>query len=237
MQIHLDNRLLSVAKLVLPGKAVADIGTDHNCLPVYLVMNGISPKVIASDKARGPFNNACQLVELLSLDKQIDMRFGDGLQILRPGEVTTICISGMGGHLIANIIEDALDVAVTTKRLVLQPQNNVSSLRRFLICNGWRIVAEDIATDRGFYYQIIAAERGAMKLNDQQAEFGPCLLAAPHPLLGEYMQLKLSDLEALIEQISDKPGENVQERLRALRFKADQIKDLLYKYGREDYAN
>lgn len=234
MQIHLDNRLLAVAKLVVPGKAVADIGTDHNCLPVYLVMNDISPKVIASDKARGPFNNACQLVELLSLDKQIDMRFGDGLQILRPGEVTTVCISGMGGHLIANIIDDALDVAVTTKRLVLQPQNNISSLRRFLVGNGWQIVAEDIVIDRGFYYQIMAAERGAMKLSDEQAEFGPCLLAARHPLLGEYMALRLADLQALIEQINDKPGENVRQRLQVLRSKAEQIRDLLDKYGKDN---
>ncbi len=233
MQIHLDNRLLSVAKLVLPGKAVADIGTDHNCLPVYLVMNGISPKVIASDKARGPFNNACQLVELLSLDKQIDMRFGDGLQILRPGEVTTICISGMGGHLISNIIADSLDVAVTTKRLVLQPQNNISSLRRYLVDNGWRIVAEDIAVDRGFYYQIIAAERGAMQLSDEQAEFGPCLLANKHPLLFEYMQLKLADLCALIDQISDKQGPNVQERLQVLLLKANQIEYILGKLRKE----
>jgi len=139
----------------------------------------------------------------------------------------------MGGHLISNIIADSLDVAVTTKRLVLQPQNNISSLRRYLVDNGWRIVAEDIAVDRGFYYQIIAAERGAMQLSDEQAEFGPCLLANKHPLLFEYMQLKLADLCALIDQISDKQGPNVQERLQVLLLKANQIEYILGKLRKE----
>ena len=107
MQIKLDARLLAAAALVLPGKAAADIGTDHNYLPVYLVKNGICPYVIASDKAPQPYENACQLVELLSLTRQISVRLGDGLQVLEPGEAATVVMTGMGGRLMMDILANA----------------------------------------------------------------------------------------------------------------------------------
>ncbi|MEG1500606.1 MAG: tRNA (adenine(22)-N(1))-methyltransferase TrmK, partial [Clostridiales bacterium] len=85
-----------------------------------------------------------------------------------------------------------------TQRLVLQPQSYVFLLRSYLMEMGWRIVAEDIAFESGFYYEIMAAEKGHMDLTDEEIEFGPFLLAQRHPLLIPFLQLKRADLAILI---------------------------------------
>ncbi|MCL1905812.1 MAG: class I SAM-dependent methyltransferase [Clostridiales bacterium] len=227
MQIKLNDRLRAVAKLVLPGRTAADIGTDHSYLPVYLVINGVCPSVIATEKARGPFDNACQLVELLSLNRQIDMRLGSGLTVLEPGEADTITMAGMGGCVIRDILEDSPEVAALSKRLVLQPQKNVPMLRRYLQESGWRIVAEDIAFDHGFYYEIIAAEPGFMELDEDEMTFGPCLLGQPHPLLPQYLGLQLADMQTLLDQLEGKEGHEAGERRAALQNKVNKIESIL----------
>lgn len=227
MQIKLDNRLQAAADLVLPGKPAADIGTDHNYLPVYLVINKICPSVIATEKARIPYKNALQLVDLLSLHKQISVRRGDGLTVLRPGEVASIVIAGMGGYLIADILEKAPQILAMTERLILQPQKNADVLRLWLADHGWTIVRESIALEHGFYYVVIAAEPGVMTLTSEQAVFGPCLLAEPHPLLREYLKLKLTDLLALLEQLELEPGDAVAVRRGQLREQMACIEQIL----------
>jgi tRNA (adenine22-N1)-methyltransferase len=227
MQIKLNERLLSVAKLVLPSLPAADIGTDHSYLPVYLVVNGICPTVIATEKARGPFDNACQFVEILSLGRQIDMRFGPGLTVLEPAEAATIAIAGMGGYMIRDILEASAKVVAASRRLVLQAQKNVPMLRQFLQQSGWRIVAEDIAFDHGFYYEIIAAEQGSMQLTEEEALFGPCLLGQPHPLLPQYLGLQLADMKTLLNQLEGKVGSEAAQRCAVLHNKVEKIESIL----------
>ena len=227
MQIKLNDRLLCVAKLVLPGQPMADIGTDHSYLPVYLIINSICPAVIATEKARGPFDNACQLVELLSLTRQIDMRLGSGLTVLKPGEAATIVMAGMGGHVIRDILEASPAVAAASRRLVLQPQKHAPMLRHFLQQSGWRIVTEDIAFDHGFYYEIIAAEPGVMQLNEDEMLFGPCLLGQPHPLLPQYLGLQLADMQTLLDQLEGKACQETAVRRAALQNKVKKIESIL----------
>ena len=90
MRIKLSNRLQAVARQIPAGLRVADVGTDHGYLPVYLVVNDIAPKVIASDRGKRPLDSARQLITLLSLENQIDVRLGDGLSVLQPDEAEVI---------------------------------------------------------------------------------------------------------------------------------------------------
>jgi len=203
VKIKLSNRLAAVASLVLPGQPAADIGTDYGYLPVFLVVEGICPFVVASDRAKAPLSRSRQLVELLGLDSSIDLRLGDGLNVLSPGEVKTVCIAGVGGNTICDILAEKSDVAEKVTRFVLQPQRNASILRRYLVAHGYKIVVEDLACDDGFYYEILAAEHGEMLLNENEADFGPLLLQNKHPLLDEYLALKKKDMERLIEGLTD----------------------------------
>ena len=231
MRIKLSDRLQAVAKYVEPGARVADIGTDHGYLPVYLVVNDIAPRVIATDRGKGPLSAAAQLVSLLSLDTQVDLRLGDGLAVLQPGEVDTICIAGMGGMAIRDILAEGMDVAGSAARLVLQPQRNVPSVRHFLVENGWRIVAEDLVEDDGFYYEIIVAEPGEMTLSETEAEFGPLLLAEGHPLLGDFLRLRQADLTRLLESMAANNSEESLRRKEQLQAEIARVAEVIERHS------
>ena len=227
MRIKLSNRLQAVARPIPAGLRVADVGTDHGYLPVYLVVNDIAPKVIASDRGKRPLDSARQLISLLSLENQIDVRLGDGLSVLQPDEAEVICLAGMGGVAIKEIISAGLPLAQAAKRLVLQPQRNVPAVRRFLVANGFKIVAEDLAEDDGFYYEIIAVEPGLMELTEQEADFGPLLLRDGHPLFKDFLILKETDLTQLLAAMADNNSKDSLQRKKQLEEEISRIGKLI----------
>lgn len=227
MRIKLSNRLQAVARQIPAGLRVADVGTDHGYLPVYLVVNDIAPKVIASDRGKRPLDSARQLISLLSLENQIDVRLGDGLSVLQPDEAEVICLAGMGGVAIKEIISAGLPLAQAVKRLVLQPQRNVPAVRRFLVSNGFKIVAEDLAEDDGFYYEIIAVEPGLMELTEQEADFGPLLLRDGHPLFKDFLILKETDLTQLLAAMADNNSKDSLQRKKQLEEEISRIGKLI----------
>ncbi len=227
MRIKLSNRLQAVARQIPAGLRVADVGTDHGYLPVYLVVNDIAPKVIASDRGKRPLDSARQLISLLSLENQIDVRLGDGLSVLQPDEAEVICLAGMGGVAIKEIISAGLPLAQAAKRLVLQPQRNVPAVRRFLVSNGFKIVAEDLAEDDGFYYEIIAVEPGLMELTEQEADFGPLLLRDGHPLFKDFLILKETDLTQLLAAMADNNSKDSLQRKKQLEEEISRIGKLI----------
>ena len=227
MRIKLSNRLQAVARQIPAGSRVADVGTDHGYLPVYLVVNDIAPKVIASDRGKRPLDSARQLISLLSLENQIDVRLGDGLSVLQPDEAEVICLAGMGGVAIKEIISAGLPLAQAAKRLVLQPQRNVPAVRRFLVANGFKIVAEDLAEDDGFYYEIIAVEPGLMELTEQEADFGPLLLRDGHPLFKDFLILKETDLTQLLAAMADNNSKDSLQRKKQLEEEISRIGKLI----------
>lgn len=227
MRIKLSNRLQAVARQIPAGLRVADVGTDHGYLPVYLVVNDIAPKVIASDRGKRPLDSARQLISLLSLENQIDVRLGDGLSVLQPDEAEVICLAGMGGVAIKEIISAGLSLAQAAKRLVLQPQRNVPAVRRFLVANGFKIVAEDLAEDDGFYYEIIAVEPGPMELTEQEADFGPLLLRDGHPLFKDFLILKETDLTQLLAAMADNNSKDSLQRKKQLEEEISRIGKLI----------
>ena len=227
MRLKLLIRLQAVARQIPAGLRVADVGTDHGYLPVYLVVNDIAPKVIASDRGKRPLDSARQLISLLSLENQIDVRLGDGLSVLQPDEAEVICLAGMGGVAIKEIISAGLPLAQAAKRLVLQPQRNVPAVRRFLVSNGFKIVAEDLAEDDGFYYEIIAVEPGLMELTEQEADFGPLLLRDGHPLFKDFLILKETDLTQLLAAMADNNSKDSLQRKKQLEEEISRIGKLI----------
>ena len=227
MRIKLSNRLQAVARQIPAGLTVADIGTDHGYLPVYLVVNDIAPRVIAADRGKRPLDSAQQLVSLLSLESQIDIRLGDGLSDLKKADEEVICLAGMGGMAIKEIIAANLPLAKAAKRLVLQPQRNVSAVRRFLAANGFKIVAEDLAEDDGFYYEIIAAEPGIMTLTDDEADFGPLLLAEGHALFRDFLILKEADMTQLLVSMAESNSPDSLRRKQQLEDEISRIGKLI----------
>ena len=156
-KIKLDDRLSSVASLVRNGKKVADIGTDHGYLVAYLVENGVCPCGIAADLRKGPLDNARQTVIAQGLTDKIELILSDGLDNIDPDACDDIVIAGMGGNLIAEILDKASWVKNENIHIVAQPMTHAEVLRQYFIDNGFEIIQEKTSTDGKRYYCVISA--------------------------------------------------------------------------------
>jgi tRNA (adenine22-N1)-methyltransferase len=171
-------RLLTAASLVRKGTKAADIGTDHAYLPIYLIKNNISSKVLACDLRKGPLDNARENVIKAVCENEIELRLSDGLDFVKSDEVDDIIICGMGGTLIADILSRADWLKNSHYNLVLQPQSHVDDLRRYLFENGFEIFKEIPVTDDGRDYIIINSafrEKYDNKDNELRIFFGSLL--------------------------------------------------------------
>ena len=198
METKLSYRLQIIADQVLPGAAVADIGTDHGAIPLYLVTKGLVPFAVASDRVKTPVAMLRDLVEQHSLQEVISVRQGEGLTVLSPGEVDTVVITGMGGMTILEILEASPQVVRTIKRFVLSPQRDMDKVRRWLSTHALCIVDEILVFEDGYYYEVFVVEPGKMSLTENEVAFGPILLEKKPPLLVDYYQKKKKDYEHLM---------------------------------------
>ncbi len=216
--MKLPERLARIAAYVKPGATVADIGTDHALLPVYLIKQGISPRVIAGELHPGPLQAARSTVAFYGLEKQIQVREGDGLQVLQPAEAETVVIAGMGGAKIKDILEASPAVLERVKRLILQPLGGSGILRNWLLSNGWLLVDEDLVFEGGHFYEIIVAEPGSPGGGERKEggnhgnpnsdlesrlhlEFGPRLLEKRHPLLVPFLEKQVREMENVVKAL------------------------------------
>ncbi len=155
--IHLDKRLSAAAELVRSGGIVADIGTDHGYLPVYLLQTGKILRAVAADINAGPLASAKETVTACGLQERVELRQSDGLKNIDVSDITDIVIAGMGGELICQIIGECPKLQDPAKRLILQPMTHAGTVRRFLYQNGFRILEERAAIDGAYAYCILLA--------------------------------------------------------------------------------
>lgn len=168
----LDTRLQGIAQLVRPGSRVADIGTDHAHLPVWLVEQGVCPCAIASDLRPGPAAAAKKNITAAGLTDRIAVRIGDGLQPIQPGEADDLVIAGMGGETIAKILDGAAWAKDGRYRWILQPMTRPEELRRYLLTNGYRIEQERIIQeDHRLYVVMAAAYTAAERVEEETAYY------------------------------------------------------------------
>ncbi len=184
--MKLSGRLLAISHKVTPAAGLADIGTDHGKLPVYLIVKGIIPFAIASDNRIASLGKARVLVKKCNLESKIDLRLGSGLAVLRSGEANQIVVAGMGGPLIAEIIN--CTQARTCGKLILQPMQYPAYLSRWLCVNGFDIMDEDLVEDGGRIYRIFVCRAGSpQKIRDEVFnDVGEKLIEKKDPLLGKY---------------------------------------------------
>ncbi len=154
----ISRRLSAAADLVTPGNRLADVGTDHGYLPIYLCASGITPYAIAMDLRSGPLSRAEEHVREYNLNNHVELRLSDGLEQLSAGEADTLTVMGMGGMLISNILQKYPDVTRSMKELVLGPQSEFEILRRTLQKNlHFKIDRETMIEEENKFYPLIHA--------------------------------------------------------------------------------
>lgn len=164
--VLLSKRLQALANMVTPGLSVCDVGCDHGFLSIYLVQKQIAPRVLAMDLRTGPLEGAKKHISAYGLEKQITTRLSDGLEAMEIGEAQAMVCAGMGGALMASILQKESKKAHSLKELILQPQSEVPIFRTFLKDAGYEIVAEDMVEEEGKFYPMMKV----VPVNENQDE-------------------------------------------------------------------
>lgn len=216
----LPPRLRAVAGLVPDGAPVVDVGSGHGLLCLWLLARGKTPRCFATERDRAA--GAC-LVDLRDIPG-LEVRLGDGLQALEPGDrPEVLVISGLGARSMVRILEKARARIARLRRLVLQPQTEIGRLRRWIVDHRLTLTEERITLDRGRFYVTIAADarptvrpvsHPALSFDDLM-EAGPCLVRSTDPLVREYWRRVVTRLDRVLDRATKGAG-----RARAVRHRA-----------------
>ena len=233
--IRISDRLRTVAHMCEKGAVVADIGTDHGYLPIYLVQEGIAPSAIAMDLRKGPLEKAKKHICDNCLEDRIQTRLSDGLEKLSKNEADIITICGMGGRLIADIVTKGKDVITQNTILVVSPQSEVGEFRHFLVSQGFEIEDEQMLKEDGKYYFIIKCRKSeesvCSEFSETQYQYGWKLLDSKDKTLYEYLIKEKETNEGISNSIKkDESNPTVKLRLQQLLQKNNIIMDALSYY-------
>lgn len=244
--VNISKRLSRIAQYIPHGAKLADIGSDHALLPVFAVQQGIAASAIAGEVNEGPYRAAVKQVNESGLAKQIEVRLGDGLSVLRQDEVDTVTIAGMGGGLISEILNRGASLLSSVNVMVLQPNVGEEAVRRWLYNNDWVLKDETILEEDGKIYEILYCERnrsghpaakerpyqerrihGIELSHDWLLRMGPYLLKQAGPVFHRKWQHELEKRMKIAGQLA--ASNSPESSLKKEEFTAEinQIKEVL----------
>lgn len=229
--MELSERLQTIANFVEPGQVVADIGTDHGYLSAYLIEQDIAKQVIATDINEKPLQKAIDYINNNSLTDKIETRLGCGLEALSKGEADIVIIAGMGGHLIADIIETSKEVSKSVNTFILQPMTGEEELRDYLYKNKYTIIDEKLAREGKRFYHILKVIHGRDKLEDEiYLEVGKRLLENKDELLGQLLNLKIEKIKSIMDNLIMHETPNSKKTYKEFSIKCKKLREMLKDY-------
>ncbi|WP_129044970.1 tRNA (adenine(22)-N(1))-methyltransferase [Companilactobacillus metriopterae] len=226
----LSNRLKSVYDMVDPESRVADIGSDHAYIPIELVQNNIIDFAIAGEVVEGPMNISKQHVENFGLSNKIQVRLGNGLDvILGPDLIDTVIIAGMGGILIENILSKSTSEQLeNVKNLILQPNIGEPLVRKWLSENNFEIIDENIINEDNHTYEIIKAKKikNPKVLSESELLMGPILSKTKKEAFISKWSRKLESYEKSLKNIQR--AKNIdQDKVNQITNNIELVKEVL----------
>lgn len=229
MQINLSKRLELIANEVKKGAKVADIGTDHAYIPIYLVQNDIAQRVYACDIKEGPLLSAKENISAYGCGEKIETRLSNGLQAMKSGEFDTVIIAGMGGELIREILSAGEHLRTEDIEYILSPHSKLNEFREYLRTNNYQVLKEFMLKCGGKFYTVIKALYNPDFKPDYKPDkyelydtFGYYLIKNKDKVLYEYLQKEEKKYENIIKRLKNKADEE------GLSHKLELIKEALY---------
>lgn len=222
--IQLSKRLNAACEMVNIHSRVADVGTDHGFVPIYLMENNIADHVVAMDVNEGPLERATEHVREHGFEGRIEIRLSDGLEKLSEGEADTLICCGMGGLLMMRILEEGRPKEKGITHMILQPQSDLFGFRKYLYENHFFIEEEREIFEDGKYYTAMKAgtsdniedpyekafEAFCKKVEMDKARaitichrFGPTLILKTDEVLKQYLEHELELCDKIILKLSE----------------------------------
>ena len=221
----MDSRLQTIINFVPINKRVADIGTDHGYLSIELIKKNISSKVIATDKNLLPLQAARKNIKSAQIEDKIELRLGEGLKPLKVNEVDVICIAGLGGSLICEILNESPEIISTTEKIILQPMNGIEKVHQWTLENNFYVEDEDLAEVDEIIYEIICLSRNKNNKKSKRK--------LNSPLYKKFIELKINKLEKIIESMNRSQRAIKSEKYFEI---TNQIKEMRLKVNEKSYS-
>lgn len=236
-EVLLSHRLKAVASYVPLGSILADIGSDHALLPIYLCQQEQIRSAIAGEYHPGPLQAAIERINHYCLQNRIEVRQGDGLEVLREDEADVIVIAGMGGPLIMNILERGASRLGHNCRYVLQPNTGAHYLRSWMLTHNWQLKQEGIVYEDGHVYEILMFEWGNASApysgmseweRRKSIYMGPHLLEQQNETFKYKWEQELSNCMRILHSLGrSEHHEEIQQKQKQFQDQVDMIKHAL----------
>jgi tRNA (adenine22-N1)-methyltransferase len=204
----LSARLAALASAIPPGSRVADVGSGHGLLPLWLAAGGHVAHCLATEGTSTLLAGVARPPAHAPWAPLLDYRAGDGLAAIRPlDQIDTVVLAGLGGRTIVRVLGAAGAFGSLPSRLVLQPRSELVAMRTWLSENGWRLISERITVERGRFHQTLAALRGddadlygddALSRGDLMAA-GPLLVRTPTPEVFRFWSLERDRYASILD--------------------------------------
>lgn len=214
--MKLSKRLQTIADFVKKNSVVADIGTDHAHIPIYLIENNIIDKAYACDINKGPLEKAKENINYYGV-KNIELRLSNGLEKLKTDEADTFIIAGMGGELIIDILDRGQGFFDKKNTFILSPHTKIEEVRNYLLRKGLKILKEDMCIDEGKFYTVMEAVYIGKTFSYTKGEllFGKYLIDNKNTVLFEYLKKEKQKYLSIIsaDGINDTRRRELKDRL------------------------
>ena len=233
--MELSKRLQAVADLVSEGLVVADVGTDHGYIPIYLIETKKSPKAFAMDVNKGPLLRAKEHIAEHGLETCIETRLSDGVRALQKGECDCVVVAGMGGALTIKIMEEGKDIFRSLKEFVLQPQSELQKVRAYLYQNEYSIVEENMVLDDGKFYPMFRVINGqSEEYHAIELCYGKLLLEQKNTVLKNFLEKEKAVKELILSNLEQSFGEHIETRRKEIQEELEGIEYALQRYYEGD---
>lgn len=233
--MELSKRLQAVADLVSDDLTVADVGTDHGYIPIYLIESGKCKYAFAMDVNQGPLLRAKEHIAEHGLEERIETRLSDGVKHLNVGECDVVVIAGMGGALTIKIMEEGKQIFKNLTEFILQPQSELHKFRAYLLEQGYSIVAEDMVQEDGKFYPMMKVINGASDAYHAiELRYGKCLLSKKHPVLKTFLEKEKRTKNMILQNLQKEDGLHIEVRRKEIEEELEGIEYALQRYYEGD---
>ena len=225
--MDLTPRLDAIAKSIDECDTIADIGSDHAYLPIYLIKKGKAKKAIASDINKGPAEISKSRIKQNGLERYIEVRIGDGLKVLDKEEAEIIVVAGMGGLIMRDMLSESIDIARGAKEIILQPMRDSRALIKWLIENAFQVINGEIIKEGNKFYEIIWAcykENSYCKKNAKIINEG--MYYKNTPALHEYINSKIDEYTKVLEYLKAYNTPNILERIEECKKELEDYREV-----------
>ena len=216
MKLPISKRLLACAAFVEPGQRVADVGTDHGYLAIYLLQSRRASRVLAADVAEQPLARAMENARRFGVREGLSFHLCDGVRGL-PRDFDVLLMAGLGAESMVGMLRSGPWLRGGRYRLVLQCQSSQNELRQYLSEHGWEITREEPVRDGKFLYTVLEAKPGCQSLTPGQHFASPALLASGSPLVGEYLAFCRQAVEKVVLGLTGLGGPKYEYYSAALK--------------------